>query len=61
MYINKYKIGDKVEINDPKSNKHGIKGTVKSLFTNGVIVMYPKTELSYTPVKFNHLKKDVHK
>lgn len=51
----KFKVGDKVIIDDPKSIKNGLVGKVKTLFVNGALVKFDNDR--FTPVKFTHLKR----
>ncbi len=51
---NKFKIGDKVKINDIKTEKNGKAGEVTGVYTNGAMIKL--SENHYTPVKFEHLE-----
>lgn len=52
--------GDKIQIDHPTSDKHGLTGTVTTLLNNGAVVRLDRPfnlERPFTPVKSQHLKK----
>lgn len=51
------KLGDKVRIDDPASDKNGLTGVVNIVMNNGGIIKLDGLGDHYTPVQNHHLQK----